>query len=461
MNRILVAIPCFLAAIAAYGQGNGAANPFGNPIGTTVQLPTFGVSFDANGVLNLKTFSDPDGELLRERFAAAKRDLTGNLTKAVKQRKISLVRLEAALNRCAEAGVMPDESILSLAGLTRITSAFCYPDDNDIVLVGPAEPWIRDFAGNPIGLVSGRPILRLEDLAVAIRAFRPKFAAKAFVGCTISPQREGLAKLQAFQRKIPRSVADHEQAEVARWVASGVRDSLGSETVQVFGISAKTNFARVMIEADYRMKRIAVGVEQPPIRMTTFASALSSASDGLQRWWFTPNYKGIMASPDHLAVKIVGQGVQLQTENKEVNAAGVIIDSGRKPTRATRAYATSFTNRYDEIAKAAPVYGQLRQLTDWLIIAAFLQKNDWYRLAKWDASILCDESVLPTETMNNPESAPVVVNAFWKKRRMFTPAGGGVSIEPLRALERVEIDPGFKVLAPRKLPVAIEAWWWD
>ena len=50
--------------------------------------------------------------------------------------------------------------------------------------------------------------------------------------------------------------------------------------IRVFGISPKTHFAMVLVEADYRMKRIAIGVEPPPVRMTTFAMALQVAATG-------------------------------------------------------------------------------------------------------------------------------------------------------------------------------------
>ena len=101
------------------------------------------------------------------------------------------------------------------------------------------------------------------------------------------------------------------------WVSAGTKKSLGMADVKVFGVPANTRFARVMLEADYRMKRIAVGLESPPVRMSTFASEMTSGAQGqLQRWWFTPEYEGVRVSPDHLALELDGRGVQLETENK-------------------------------------------------------------------------------------------------------------------------------------------------
>ena len=453
---------CLIVSVALSANSQN----FGNPLATTVQLPTFGVSFDADGVLEVKAFEDPGGLLIQQKLAAARKEMVGNLARPVKNRKVSLVRLEAALANQIDRGAEPTEAMLCLAGMTRITSVFCYPDKNDIVISGPAEPWLRDLGGSPVGLVSGRPVLRLEDLVVALRAFKPANKAgeknPVFVGCTINPRAESLAKLVEFQKQIPRSISDRDRGRVGKWIAEGVRDSLGMADVVVFGIDPRTNFARVMIEADYRMKRIAVGVESPPIKMTTFAEALTSARNGaLERWWFTPKYDGIVAAPDRLAMKIDGQGVQLQTENKEILATGVIVDSGRGPTRAARVYASNFTKSYAKISEAAQVYGQLRQLTDFLIAAAFMRKNDWYKLSNWQADRFTNEAFFTVNTMNNPNEAPAVVNAFWKQRRFFSPAGGGVSIEAEKALESLEEDTSLNQLRKETRPEANDGWWWD
>lgn len=432
----------------------------GDPIATTVQLPTFGISFDAEGVLQLQAFTDPTGELLAQRIKAARRALPGDLGKASPARKISLVRLMKAMQTLDEFGEPPSEQMMKLAGLTRIESAFCYPDSNDIMLVGPAEPWADDLSGRTVGIKTGKPTLLWDDLREALRVYRSEHLEHGFVGCTISPRAEGLAKLVRFQRTIPRSIPQRQQSVVARHVAQGVKESLGMADVVVFGVSPNTHFAAVMVEADYRMKRIAIGVERPPVPITTFAAAMTTAQSGsLERWWFTPAYDGVLVSPDDLAIQLTGQGVRLQTEYKQIQADGTIADTGRKPTRATRAFATSFTKRYGDIAKASPVYAQLRQLTDMLIIAAFLQKHDWYAKADWDAKTLDHPA---KATGNAPRTAPVVVNTFWKQNRMFTPAGGGVSIEADKAIEDARVDPALHQSRLAIEPAdAVANWWWD
>jgi hypothetical protein len=438
---------------------------------TTVQLPTFGIAIDAEGTLDARTFKDFDRKLLRERLAAAKAARPGEIWAVAKLRKISLRRLEGALAAEIAAGRGPDDVMRNLAGLTRVQYVFCMPaadgKPGDVLLAGPAEPFALDAAGRAIGLASGKPVLQLEDLAVALRAYPPDKRERPFLGCTISPTADGLARFIEFQRTVPRSVREQERGAVAEAMAKGVAESLGQADIAVFGISPRTHFAQVLVEADYRMKRIAIGAEPPPIRMTTFIEALSSPQQGmLQRWWFTPDYKCIRLAEDKLAAEFVGQGVQLQAEDKLIGADGSLAAAGAKPNKASELYTLSFTRKYPEISAASPVYAQLRNLIDLAITAALIRRHDYYTRSEWQAELLREEASYSIETQPAPKRVACVVNSLWKGSRLFTPAGGGVSIRPDDALEAENLlaDDKQAVATQRgqlKLPVRDDQWWWD
>src|SRR4029077_5405737 len=101
----------------------------------------------------------------------------------------------------------------------------------------------------------------------------------------------GLANLARFQKTIPREIPEADRELGTAQIPQGVRESLGLSKVRVFGVSARTHFAQVLIEADYRMKLIGIGVEPPPVNLVTFIGALNSPKMAtMQRWWFTPNY---------------------------------------------------------------------------------------------------------------------------------------------------------------------------
>ena len=96
------------------------------------------------------------------------RTLNRNVARTSRLRKVSLNRLEAALQ--ANNGVLTDE-MRHLAGLLRARYVFYYPETKDIVIAGPAEGWMANPSGRVVGINSGRPVLQLQDLVVALRTF--------------------------------------------------------------------------------------------------------------------------------------------------------------------------------------------------------------------------------------------------------------------------------------------------
>jgi len=139
-----------LDAQTGNNNGNGNNNPgVGgiNNAATTVQLPTFGISVDADGLLDAKLFREPNSKLINERLAAAKAAKPGDLFAPANLRHVSLRRLEEAVkDAAANKKDLPPE-VKCLAGLTRVQYVFCLPPKDgqpgDIVIAGPAEPWVK------------------------------------------------------------------------------------------------------------------------------------------------------------------------------------------------------------------------------------------------------------------------------------------------------------------------------
>jgi hypothetical protein len=432
---------------------------------TTVQLPTFGVAIDADGALSVKTVEDPTGRLHAARVAAARAALPADVAARSELRKVSLVRLEQAVRAELDAGREPDDAMRRLAGLQRLQYVFFLPEERDIIVAGPAEGWAPDAMGRPVGLTTGRAVLELEDLIVALRAYPPGSRHKPFIGCTIDPPPEGLVRLRQFQKTVPKVIPAAQRGAMAVHVAQGMEESLGMAEVRVFTISPRTHFAQVLVEADYRMKLIGIGREPPPVRMATFLSALSAPKESvLARWWFTPNYDCVRVTPDRLAMELVGQGVQLLAEDKLIGQDGSLAAEGAPPGKASEAFTTNFTEKFADIAARSPVYAQMRNCIDLLVAVAFIRQHDYYGRAGWSAATFLDEAALPVETLLTPKQARCVANSQWKGSRLITPAGGGVSIRADLALEEERLLPDDNgVLAARRAAIEPPAdrWWWD
>ena len=422
-----------------------------------------GVLVDANGVLRTRVFADPNGALTRQRRRQALADLNADVAKPSKLRKISLNRLEKHLRELLAAGHTETRDMKYLAGLTRITHVFYYPDTKDIVVAGPAEGFMEDLAGRAVGVHSGHAVLELQDLVVALRAFSPAGDKTNLVGVSIDPTKEGLANFQQYLVRVATQVRPGRE----RQLIAGMQEALGLQTVSIQGISPETHFAQVLVEADYRMKLIGIGLEQPRTKISSYVSKANPASvsrNALQRWYFTPSYDKVVVSDDRLAMHLDGEAVKLVSENEIVQAGGVRVAS-KHVDRAAEAFAESFTRNYPALAKESPVYAQMRNLIDMLIATAYIQQQDFYGQSGWDLGVLGKEAEFPVETYTAPNKVETAVNAIWKGRTLMTPIGGGVNIQPLKAVdtEHVRVDQAGDVTAAReeiKLP-AENRWWWD
>ena len=70
-----------------------------------------------------------------------------------------------------------------------------YPEQQDVVLVGPAEGWRINDDGHAVGKTTGRPVIQLEDLLVALQT---AWTGNAPVSCSIDPTEEGTRAMQAL-----------------------------------------------------------------------------------------------------------------------------------------------------------------------------------------------------------------------------------------------------------------------
>jgi hypothetical protein len=452
---LLVAVAILaLGQVPAKGQNNNNQNNQNNGVA--------GVEVNAKGVLERKFFPDP--MLWRERIASAQASLNRNVIPLSQCRKVSLTRLEQAI--VAGNGAISEE-MRYLAGLLRVRYVFYYPETKEIVVAGPAEGWVADASRRVVGITTGRPVVQLQDLAVALRAFAPGKSATESIGCSIDPTPEGLNAMQAFLRQVGGTMQPGQEQVFAMNVMQGLRESSGMHTVSVHGVSPNTHFAQVLVEADYRMKLIGLRLESPPVRMVAYIDKMQPAArNALCRWYFVPEYRCVRVCEDGLGMELVGDGVKLVGEEEMVTAGGERRQAAGRGNPASQAFVTSFTRNYSALAERSPVYAELRNLVDLSVAAAFIQKQDYYKKAGWKMEFLGNERSFPVETASAPRQVEPVVTSVFRGGRLTTPIAGGVKIEPLMAVKPDNIlpDPKGRVTAIReelKSTPAPGQWWWD
>ncbi|MCA9195683.1 MAG: DUF1598 domain-containing protein, partial [Planctomycetales bacterium] len=251
---------------------------------------------------------------------------------------------------------------------------------------------------------------------------------------------------------------------------NSLRQSLGLNEVTIKGVPSTTHFAHVLTEADYRMKLIGIGLEAPPVPMKSYADRLTAAiamSNSLIRWYFVPDYETATISDDKLSMHLGGQGVKLIGEDELVSADGTRSATGKTANAASRGFTNDFTTKFEQIATNHAVYGQLRNLVDLSIAAAFIQQEGFYEKAQWDLGVFGDEARFSVETLSVPRTVETAVNAVMRGSRLITPIGGGVAIQAKKAFEAENVKPDTNhELANLHEEIHMKGlannqWWWD
>src|SRR5262249_27628702 len=145
----------------------------------------------------------------------------------------------------------------------------------------------------------------------------------ATFGCSITPQAESLARTKTFLEEYSRAPLPPGQRDA--WLTK-VKNTLGHQDIECFGINPHTRAAHVLVEADYRMKLVGIGLEEsvPGVRnyLASIPKDKTPPSLGVLRWWFTLKYDAVAANPLRNAFELRGQGVQVLSENEMLTATG-------------------------------------------------------------------------------------------------------------------------------------------
>ncbi len=198
-----------------------------------------GVSIDTSGVLRNASV-DETKDFIKVRSQMLER-VNDDLNQASPMRKVSLRKLEALLADRQAKAQMPliTEDINFLAGLTRIQYVFVYPEERDIVLVGPAEPLKVNADGAVVGAESGKPILHIDHLLAALRTARS--AAQNPITCSIDPDPKGIQALQSFLSSAPAMSSN---------TVSQVEQLMGPQRITITGVSPESYLARTMVAVE-------------------------------------------------------------------------------------------------------------------------------------------------------------------------------------------------------------------
>ena len=407
-----------------------------------------GVKIDAEGVV-----SNPQAGEMKELQAAWQKGLQqvpADLEKWTDQRFVSLKQLESEIAAARAANKPVPDAVRYLAGLQRVQYVLVYPEQQDIVLAGPAEGWKVDTHGSVVGATSGRPVLTLDDLMVALRV--AESANASGISCSIDPTPEGLQRMQQISGQL--SARGGPQA-----AAKQMEDAVGDQTITVTGIPATSHFARVIVAADFRMKRLAMNFEPAPVDgMPSFLTMLRgrNANNFMPRWWLAPNYEPLQRDADGLAWELKGQGVMCKTEQDFLDESGQKQHSGKADPTAQK-WADAFTEKFDELAREDSSFGQLRNVMDLAVVGALVAKERLAERASFQAPNLMNDQ--PLDEYPAPRSVPSQASFVKAGRGWVVSVSGGVQIFPWQVADRTEVSENLASTHGEK--PAGKSWYWQ
>lgn len=401
-----------------------------------------GISIDAEGVL-------------RQADADSKKMLLDELRNDIQQapqalmapnglRMVSLRGLERAIADAQQnnLGRLPDE-VRFLAGLQRIQYILVYPEQQDIVLAGPGEGWRVDENANVVGITTGRPVIQLDHLLTALRT--ADAARQVGITCSIDPTEAGMQKLQAL--------LDHYRknriAVNPRIMEPQMKQAFGPQQVRITGVPGTSYFARVMVAADYKMKRIAMKLDPSPVKgLPSFVDMIKGRSvraDVNPRWWLACDYQPLARSEDGLAWELKGPGVKAMTENEVVQANGDVQQAGTVDPIAQK-WADMMTKQYDSLSAKDPVFGELRNVMDLCVVAALIQKEGLLEKAGIDMETLvsADQSDLQLDVWHAPKQVAAQCSFLRSRSNWILTASGGVDVNSWEVASKTELDPAVK-----------------
>ncbi|HET6248951.1 MAG TPA: DUF1598 domain-containing protein [Tepidisphaeraceae bacterium] len=379
---MLAALLSLLFTTAAANAQIGTGFAFGG---------TPGVYLDVSGKVSTREVDQKDHlAAVRARAKAAV-----DAGKNEKLAYVSLPKLFAEVQSLRQAGKDIPEDLKYLGGITQLRYVLVFPDEKEIVIAGPAEPFVvmqgkDDAASFAVGKRTGRPVLQLDDLIVGLRTARE--GRGALFGCGIYPSPNSM--------KIADDIAHRMAANTRAERMKALADGLGPQDVKIFGTRNDTRFGYICVAADYEMKRFALGMDRAPI--ANLGSAMDNSRSAISKFWFAADYEPLLVSKDGNAFEIRGQRLELQ--------CGAFDFDPRGATETAKRWSEKFTKNMTGLAAAEPLFAELQNIADEALLGNLLLRDRLAEKAGWDNAFIYDDMAFPVAKVPVPKTADTLVS---------------------------------------------------
>jgi hypothetical protein len=309
--------------------------------------------------------------------------------------------------------------------------------------------------------------LQLDDLVTVLRTFAG--GGEGFFNCLIVPRQENMKALAEYAEQLNKRGSI--PAGAVRSVGRRMEQILGEQDVVVNGIPLDSRVARVIVEADYRMKLIGIDklrggdIDSYFDLLPKTGEKGSSATVGL-RWWMQMKYDAVLHSADRNVFEVQGSSVQCLSEDEKITADGKRIHTG-KSSPTNRLFAQEFTSKYAQLAQGDVAFADLQNVMDLSLVAALIRHEQLDDRANWNLGVFGMGGDYKTARYEPPKTVPsVAAHRVYGGKEIVRQIAGGVRADLMSVVKDdniVRMSPRLDSVSARgKAPQLPHGrWWWD
>lgn len=456
MSARIAKFALMICCAASILSGTAIAQQNGGFFGQQRQVG--GVKIDAEGVLSGgKSVLDSE---VRNRIAKGLEKTDDQIKSASKLRMISLKGLEAAIAKSAEAGEKLPSEVNYMAGLQRIEYIIVEPEKRDIILAGPGEGFELNDQGDVVGSESGTPVIQLQDFLVAMRSVDAARTGQG-VSVSIDPTEQGVQRLQQFFTSLKKNNRNFEPSMQPK-----VEAAMGQQNIRLTGVPTDSRFSQVLVAADYKMKRLGMGLEAAPIKnfpsfMEIAQKAKASRVSSAPRFWMECSYEPVARSEDGNVWQIRGSGVKTLTEEEKFNSDGKKTGEKVKQNRFAKQWADTMTERFEELAAAEPTFRELRNVMDLSVIAAIIKSEGLSKKVGLELPVILGTKDHKMPSYSVPKVVPAQCSFVRISNSWLVSASGGIQLDSWSVASKTESVAEVGEVAELASSTAGDSWWWN
>ena len=148
------------------------------------------------------------------------------------------------------------------------------------------------------------------------------------------------------------------------------------------------------------------------------------------------------------------------TEEDFLTASGDRKHTG-KASRLAKKWADNMTKKYDELAVAEPIFGQLQNCMELAIVGALIVKEDLPTKAGNSLTALMDQDGLKTDVYPEPKEVDSKASLLHKHGGWVISLSGGVLIPSWQIVDGAKKSEAPAAVRAKAVPAAGAKWCWN